>query len=61
VPAVEYRDMASTRAEEGSAAIRDRVGHARERQQERFRSDKKVNRNARMGPRQIKQRPDRRQ
>ena len=43
------------RAEEGSAAIRDRVGRARERQQARFRSDKKVNCNARMGPRQIKQ------
>jgi magnesium chelatase family protein len=41
--------------EEGSVAIRDRVGRARQRQQERFRSDKKVNCNARMGPRQIKQ------
>jgi magnesium chelatase family protein len=55
VPAVEYRDISSTRAEEGSAAIRDRVGCARERQQARFRSDKKINCNARMGPRQIKQ------
>ena len=55
VPAVEYRDISSTRAEEGSAAIRDRVGGARERQQARFRSDKKINCNARMGPRQIKQ------
>jgi magnesium chelatase family protein len=55
VPAVEYRDISSTRAEEGSAAIRDRVGRARERQQARFRSEKKVNCNARMGPRQIKQ------
>ena len=55
VPAVEYRDISSTRAEEGSAAIRDRVGGARERQQSRFRSDKKINCNARMGPRQIKQ------
>jgi magnesium chelatase family protein len=26
VPAVEYRDISSTRTEEGSAAIRDRVG-----------------------------------
>jgi magnesium chelatase family protein len=49
VPAVEYRDISSTRTEEGSAAIRDRVGRAR------FRSDKKINCNARMGPRQIKQ------
>jgi magnesium chelatase family protein len=55
VPAVEYRDISSTRAEEGSAAIRDRVGRAREQQQMRFRSDKKINCNARMGPRQIKQ------
>ena len=55
VPAVEYRDISSTRAEEGSAAIRDRVGRARERQQACFRSDKKVNCNARMGPRQIRQ------
>ncbi|MEY2563614.1 MAG: magnesium chelatase family protein [Verrucomicrobiota bacterium] len=55
VPAVEYRDISSTKAEEGSAAIRDRVGRARERQQTRFRSDKRVNCNARMGPRQIKQ------
>jgi magnesium chelatase family protein len=42
VPAVEYRDISSNRAEEGSAAIRDRVGRARERQRERFRSDKKI-------------------
>jgi magnesium chelatase family protein len=51
----EYRDISSTRTEEDSAAIRDRVGRARARQQTRFRSDKKVNCNARMGPRQIKQ------
>ncbi len=55
VPAVEYRDISSTRTEEASAAIRERV-HARPRtQQARFRSDTKVNCNARMGPRQIKQ------
>jgi magnesium chelatase family protein len=41
--------------EEGSAAIRERVGRARERQRARFCSDKKVNCNARMGPRQIRQ------
>ena len=55
VPAVHYRDISSTRTEEGSAAIRDRVITARERQQQRFRADRKVNCNARMGPRQIKQ------
>jgi hypothetical protein len=54
VPAVEYRDIASTRTEEASAAIRERVQHAREKQRSRFRSDAKVNCNARMGPRQIK-------
>jgi len=55
VPAVEYRDISSTRAEESSAAIRERVVRARERQQARFRADVKTNCNARMGTRQIKQ------
>ncbi|PYK47984.1 MAG: magnesium chelatase, partial [Verrucomicrobia bacterium] len=55
VPAVEYRDVASERAEESSATIRERVAHARERQQERFQNDPKVNCNARMATRQLKQ------
>jgi magnesium chelatase family protein len=55
VPAVEYRDVASDRAEESSATIRQRVARARERQQERFRNDLKVNCNARMATRQLKQ------
>src|ERR1041385_7213219 len=55
VPAVEYRDISSTRTEEPSAAIRERVQRAREKQRSRFQSDAKVNCNARMGPRQIKQ------
>jgi magnesium chelatase family protein len=55
VPAVEYRDISSTRAEENSAAIRERVIAARERQQVRFTSDAKTNCNARMQPRHIKQ------
>ena len=55
VPAVEYRDVASERAEETSAAIRNRIVDARDRQQERFRSDVKVNCNARMATRQLKQ------
>jgi magnesium chelatase family protein len=55
VPAVEYRDISSTRVEEDSAAIRGRVGRARELQRARFCSDKKINCNARMGTRQIKQ------
>ena len=55
VPAVEYRDVASERAEETSATIRERVGNARQRQQERFRGDAKVNCNARMATRHLKQ------
>ena len=52
---MEYRDIASTRAEEPSEKIRERVRQARERQRTRFHSDKKINCNARMGPRQIRQ------
>jgi len=54
VPAVEYRDISSERAEEPSTTIRERVARARERQQERFRGDKKTNCNARMNTRQLK-------
>jgi magnesium chelatase family protein len=55
VPAVEYRDVASERAEENSNAIRERIGRAREVQQKRFRDDARVNCNARMATRQLKQ------
>lgn len=55
VPAVEYRDISSTRTEEDSAAIRERVGRGRERQRVRVEADRKINCNARMGPRQIRQ------
>jgi magnesium chelatase family protein len=55
VPAVEYRDVASERAEESSTAIRDRVMRARQRQQERFRNDPKLTCNARMTTRHLKQ------
>src|ERR1700724_58570 len=55
VPAVEYRDVASERAEESSAAIPQRVSRARCVQQKRFRGDAKVNCNARMATRQLKQ------
>jgi hypothetical protein len=48
--AVEYRDIASTRPEEDSATIRERIRHARDRQRTRFDFDKKINCNARMGP-----------
>jgi len=52
---VEYRDVASERAEESSAAIRQRIVRARECQRERFRNEAKVNCNARMATRQLKQ------
>jgi magnesium chelatase family protein len=55
VPAVEYRDVASERAEESSAVIRNRIVRARECQQERFRSEAKVSCNARMATRQLKE------
>ena len=55
VPAVEYRDVSSERAEEASAAIRDRVGGARKNQQARFASaNGKINCNARMTTRHLK-------
>lgn len=55
VPAVEYRDLSSERAEENSAAIRERIMQARRRQQDRFQKSSRTTCNARMGPRQIKQ------
>ena len=55
VPAIDYREMSSQHAVEQSAAIRARVGQARERQPTRFRSDKKTSCNARMTPRALKQ------
>ena len=55
MPAVEYRDISSTKQEENSEAIRERVEQARERQRARVHRDVKINCNARMGPRQIKQ------
>src|SRR5207248_6691314 len=55
VPAVEYREMSSERAEENSAAIRARVAATRKRQQARFTNDSKTNCNARMTTRHLKQ------
>jgi magnesium chelatase family protein len=55
VPAVDYREISSERAEEPSTAIRERIGQARQRQQARFRSEKKISCNARMTSRAIKQ------
>jgi magnesium chelatase family protein len=54
VPAVEYRDIASERAEETSQAIRERVTGARQKQQGRFQKDAKTNCNARMTTRHLK-------
>ena len=55
VPSVDYREIASERAEEASTAIRDRIGQARERQQARFCKDSKITCNARMYSRAIRQ------
>jgi magnesium chelatase family protein len=55
VPSVDYREIASERAEEASTAIRDRIGQARERQQARFRKDNKTTCNARISSRAIRQ------
>lgn len=55
VPAVEFRDVSSDRAEESSASIRARVMQGRERQQQRFKKDARVNCNARMTTKQLKE------
>ena len=55
VTPVAFNELSSGRPQENSAAIRERVGRARERQRVRFRSDKKVNCNARKSPRLIRQ------
>jgi magnesium chelatase family protein len=55
VPAVEYRDVASERAEEPSGAIRERVSRARQVQRQRFGKDGKTTCNARMTTRHLKQ------
>jgi len=52
VPALSFDEMDAPEAEEGSAAIRDRVLAARERQARRF-SRSRVRVNGRMGPSQI--------
>lgn len=55
VPQVKFREITAERAGESSAAIRDRVVAARERQLRRFKSRPKVTCNARMGTRELKQ------
>ncbi len=54
VPAVEYRDVSSDRAEERSEDIRERIALARQKQHDRFARDPKTNCNARMTTRHLK-------
>ena len=54
VPSVQYRDVASDRVEESSAAIRDRVDRAREIQRTRFGNDTRTSCNARMTTKHLK-------
>ena len=54
VPAVEYRDVSSDRAEEHSQEIRERIALAREKQHDRFSRDAKTTCNARMTTRHIR-------
>jgi len=55
VPAVQYRELRSGTASEGSAEIRDRVLAARERQRVRFRdAAERIHSNAQMGTRQVR-------
>ena len=53
VPAVKFREMTATRLGESSASIRQRVVEARKRQLARFKG-RRINCNARMGPRELK-------
>lgn len=53
VPAVQYRELRGGTANEGSAEIRTRVLAARERQHQRFASDR-IHANAQMSTRQIR-------
>jgi magnesium chelatase family protein len=53
VPRVEYEKLADSRTGETSAAIRQRVEAARERQRARFRG-KKLHANAEMGPADVR-------
>jgi magnesium chelatase family protein len=54
VPAVQFKEITRGADGEPSAAIRDRVGEARERQRHRFAGTGKATCNARMSSRQIK-------
>ena len=54
VPTVQFRDITSGRPGESSAAIRERVVAARQRQQRRFAGKPRVTCNARMGSKELK-------
>src|SRR5215470_10247626 len=54
VPAVKFRDITSEQTGEKSAAVRERVIAARQRQQKRFADRPKITCNARMGSRELK-------
>ena len=55
VPQVKFREIAGDRTGETSAQIRERVVTAREQQHERFNARQRVNCNAHMGPRELKE------
>lgn len=55
VPAVRYRELRDDRPGEGSAAIRERVSRARERQRERFAAQPGIHANAHMRARDIRE------
>ena len=54
VPPVKYQELSTDRSGEPSAAIRERVIQARQRQAERFRGIPGVYKNADMGPQEIR-------
>jgi magnesium chelatase family protein len=54
VPAVKYKELRAPSSAEDSAAVRQRVISARDRQLERFRAEKKTYSNAQMMPKMIR-------
>jgi magnesium chelatase family protein len=54
VPAVKYKELRGEHTSEDSAAVRERVVRARERQLERFTGEKKIYANAQMPPKLIR-------
>jgi magnesium chelatase family protein len=54
VPAVKYKELRAPAPSEDSAAVRQRVIDARNRQTERYRADKKTYSNAQMLPKMIR-------